>query len=179
MFGLRTAASVARDGCGVNASAQHTFPAAARMQRLAAGRRGRRGFCAGLARRAARACPVLGDVGTSGINVIFLTLAGISGGLTSLASAMPDILGTPLAPVRDRSESERERVMTDRILDEHERSAISFATRSAAPERPELGPPVSRLAQLCRDLAVQAEQRRRVRAIALGQAFDASSPPGA
>jgi len=27
-----------RDGYGVNASAQHTFPAAARMQRLAAGR---------------------------------------------------------------------------------------------------------------------------------------------
>jgi hypothetical protein len=34
-----------RDGSGVNASAQHTFPAAARMQRRAAGRRGKRGFC--------------------------------------------------------------------------------------------------------------------------------------
>jgi hypothetical protein len=92
---------------------------------------------------------------------------------------MPDISGMPPAPVRDRSELEREQVMTDRILDEQVRSAIPFVTRSAAPERPELGSPVSRLAQLCRDLAVQAEQRRRVRAIALGQVFGASSPPGA
>jgi hypothetical protein len=113
------------------------------------------------------------------MNVISLTLAGISGGLTSPASAMPDVLGTPLTPVRDRSEFEREQVMTDRILDEHVRSAIPFAMRSAAPERPELGSPVSRFAQLCRDMAVQAEQRRRVRAIALGQVFDASSPPAA
>jgi hypothetical protein len=69
--------------------------------------------------------------------------------------------------------------MTDRILDEHVRSAIPFVTRTARPERPELGSPVSRLAQLCRNLAVQAEQRRRVRSIALGQVFEASSPPGA
>jgi hypothetical protein len=92
---------------------------------------------------------------------------------------MPDPFVTPLAPVRDRSETEREQVMADRILDEHVRSAIPFATRSAAAERPELGSPLSRLAQLYRDMAVQAEQRRRVRAIALGQVFDASSPPGA
>jgi hypothetical protein len=39
MVRLRTAAPVVRDGSNVNASAQHTFPAAARMQRLAAGRR--------------------------------------------------------------------------------------------------------------------------------------------
>jgi hypothetical protein len=43
-FGLRTAAPLACDGSGINASAQNTFPAAVRMQPLAADRRGKRGF---------------------------------------------------------------------------------------------------------------------------------------
>jgi hypothetical protein len=68
--------------------------------------------------------------------------------------------------------------MTDRILDDHVRSAIPLAKRSLAPERSALEPALSRLAQLCRE-AAQAEQRRRVRVIALGEVLGGSSPPGA
>ena len=69
--------------------------------------------------------------------------------------------------------------MTDRILDEQVRSAIPLAKRSLAPERSTLEPTRTRLAQLCRDMAAQAEQRRRVRVIALGEVLGGSSPPGA
>lgn len=68
--------------------------------------------------------------------------------------------------------------MTDQTSDDHLRMVSTFEKLSATTKSPELSSNLGKLIKLYRDLAAQAEGRRLVREIALGQALSQSSPPG-
>jgi len=64
--------------------------------------------------------------------------------------------------------------MTDRTSDEHLRLVTTFQKAPSS----RLDAALLALTELCRGVAAQAEDRRRVREIASGSALSESSPPG-
>jgi hypothetical protein len=68
--------------------------------------------------------------------------------------------------------------MTDQTSSDHLRLISTFEKRSAITKGPKFSSKLLRLAELYRDLAARAEDRRLVREIALGQTFSESCPPG-